>query len=239
MNSVNVYSAESASGVRGVKCCEVAQDLCVGKVVVNYLCGRAMPSDKEALLKLDEKIKEVKHRMCKKRADGVNVPGRYCPTQELPHSTNWKNGNRIRQSLLRQRYWIGQKPGLADEERRRQLEEIRQQLVLYPPRFCPIKCNPRAKSSKLKEAKKVRPKTSPASDRDRADKPSPYSVKHFCKSSSRIRREVAHDKVFSRSKSCRRKYNVGSWRGQRQRRQHNGSKLSLWKKMKELVLQRM
>ena len=49
MNSVNiVYSAESASGVRGVKCGEVAQDLCVGKVVVNYLCGRAMPSDEEA-----------------------------------------------------------------------------------------------------------------------------------------------------------------------------------------------
>ena len=39
MNSVNiVYSAESASGVRVVKCGEVAQDLCDGKVVVNYLC---------------------------------------------------------------------------------------------------------------------------------------------------------------------------------------------------------
>ena len=105
MNSVNiVYSAESASGVRGVKCGEVAQDLCVGKVVVNYLCGRARPSDEEARQKLEEKIKEVKHRTCKKRAGVVNEPGRYRPAQELPHSTNRKNGNRIRQSLLRQRY---------------------------------------------------------------------------------------------------------------------------------------
>ena len=156
MNSVNiVYSAESASGVRGVKCGEVAQDLCVGKVVVNYLCGRARPSDEEARQKLEEKIKEVKHRTCKKRAGGVNEPGRYRPAQELPHSTNRKNGNRIRRSLLRQRYWIGQQPGLADEDRRRKLEEIRQQLVLYPPRFGPTKCNPWARSSKLKVAKKA------------------------------------------------------------------------------------
>ena len=211
-----------------MKCGEVTQDLCDGKVVVNYLCGRARPSDEEARQKLEEKIKEVKNKTCKKRAGGVNKPGRYRPAQELPHSTNRKNGNRIRRSLLRQRYWIGQQPGLADEDRRRKLEEIRQQLVLYPPRFGPIKCNPRARSSKLKVAKKARPKTRPASDRDRADKPSPCSVKHFCKSSLRIRREVAHDKVCSRSKSCRRKYNAGcSWRGQRRRRQYNGGKLSL------------
>ena len=83
MNSVNiVYSAESASGVRGVKCCEVAQDLCVGKVVVNYLCGRAMPSDEEAQQKLEEKIKEDKHRTCKKSAGVMNEPGRYRPAQE-------------------------------------------------------------------------------------------------------------------------------------------------------------
>ena len=38
MNSVNiVYSAESASGVRVVKCGKVAQDLCDEIIVVNYL----------------------------------------------------------------------------------------------------------------------------------------------------------------------------------------------------------
>ena len=46
MNSVNiVYSAESASGVRGVKCGEVAQDLCVGKVVVNVKLLRGVEAE--------------------------------------------------------------------------------------------------------------------------------------------------------------------------------------------------
>ena len=77
MNSSNiVYSAESASGVRVVKSGEVAQELCVGKVVVKYLCGSDRPaSEEEARQNLEEKIKEVKSGTYKEGTSRDNIPG--------------------------------------------------------------------------------------------------------------------------------------------------------------------
>ena len=234
-----VYSSESARGVRVEKCGEVTQDICVDNVVVNYLCESDMPSSEDARQICVEKIKVGDSKIDKRRGGDVQgcttaMPSakpsgepsvepsakpfakpNARPLQEVIHSVNTKNRNRIRRSLLRQRYWIGQQPGLADEDRGQMIEEIQQQLALYPPRSSPIKSSFRPNSSKLKNAKSVGPKICPACDLDRGYKASPCSVKHFCKPSSRIRREIAYDKVCSRSKSSRRKYNVGSWRGQR------------------------
>ena len=114
-------------------------------------------------------------------------PGARLP-QEIAHSVNNKNRNRIRRSLLRQRHWVVHQPGPMDEERRQRLEEIEQQLTQYPPRPRPIKSSPFLTT--VKEAKSAGPKICSSRDQDRVDKPCPCSVTHFCKPRSRIRREV-------------------------------------------------
>ena len=97
----------------------------------------------------------------------------------------------------------------------------------------------RSMLKKRKDAKKNGPTNSPVGGHGRRYRPKPCSVKHFCRPSSRIRRELSHDKVCSRSKSRRRRYNVGTGRGQRCRRRSKGCGSTLWEKMQEFVLQRM
>ena len=199
MNSSNiVYSAESASGVRVVKCGEVAQELDVEKVDVNYLCGSDRPaSEEEARQNLVEKIKEVKSGTCKESTSREKVTGSGRPAQEVPHSVNRKNRNRIRRSLLRQNYWTSQQPGLSKETRSKRLEELQHQLSKYPPRPYTTKSWrswPRSKPSKKKKnAKRAKVKDSLAGGYCRrcigspnVYRPSAWSVKHFCKPGSRI-----------------------------------------------------
>ena len=177
-----VYSAESASGVRVVKSGEVAQELYVEKVDVNYLCGSDRPaSEEEARQNSVEKIKEVKSGTCKESTSQEKVSGSGRPAQEVPHSVNRKNRNRIRRSLLRQKYWTSQQPGHSKDTRRKKLEVIQHQLAKYPPRPRTTKnwrCWPRPKLSEKKcNAKRAEVKDCTASGYSRRNNHNPNAYR--------------------------------------------------------------
>ena len=53
---------------------------------------------------------------------------------EGEHSTNKKNRNRIRRSLMRRIYTAEQQEGLTEERKVKKVEELKAQLLLYPKR---------------------------------------------------------------------------------------------------------
>ena len=54
--------------------------------------------------------------------------------REGEHSTNKKNRNRIRRSIMRRIYTAEQQEGVTEERKPKKVEELRAQLLLYPKR---------------------------------------------------------------------------------------------------------
>ena len=107
---------ESACGV-GLANCQDAQIMCECIDVVNYICGEA-----------EERNTRIHNSKVEGKKSSRNLPW------NENHSTNRKNKNRIRRSLLRRIYAVNLKEELSEAKRKQKLEGLMQTLAHYPKR---------------------------------------------------------------------------------------------------------
>ena len=122
---------------------------------------------------------------------------------EVEHSTNKRNRNRIRRSLMRRIYTAEQQEGLTEGLKERTVEELKAQLLLYPKR---------QKRRKRVQTPLKRPSSKEREGHQRR------TGQRGCKHVRYPTFGRSHTKVCTKSKSKGRKYNVGTGRGQKRSR---------------------
>ena len=126
-----------------------------------------------------------------------------CQRPLLPHSTNKKNRNRIRRSILRMIYAASLKESKETEEERTRVYNLKEQLKHF------VACPRQRKQVTVKRREKpVRPQVSaPQRERGKGRKYIKYPKSWY-----------PNTPVCTKSKGEKRRYNVGTGRGQRRSR---------------------
>ena len=171
-------STESACGV-GLANSQDARIMCKCAEDVKYICGS------EVILSGTEVRDDGRQRA------------------PLPHSTNKKNRNRIRRSILRMIYAASLKKSKETDEQRMQIDNLKEQLKYFAAR-------PRQGKQVIvkKREKPIRPQvTAPRREREKGRKCIRYPKSWY-----------PNTPVCTKSKGGKRKYNVGTGRGQRRSR---------------------